>query len=119
MISVAAFAGNNLGGNLSWDYCSELREEWDGPILVKGLLNSKDAYRAIMIIIDGIGVSNHVTRQFDGVPTSIEVLHQIHKILNGHIPIIYDGGIRSGLNLIKVLRFEVGFILLVRAFFVD
>ena len=38
MISVAAFAGNNLGGHLLWDHCLELREEWDGPILVKGLL---------------------------------------------------------------------------------
>ncbi len=76
----------------------------------------KNAHRAIEIGIDGIVVSNHGARQFDGAPSPIEVLSQIHQLVDGQIPIIYDGGVRSGLDIRKALRFGADFILLGRAF---
>jgi len=116
MMSVGAFVQNQMRGNLSWEYCKELRDEWDGPIILKGILHPADAEKAVAIGLDGIGVSNHGGRQFDGAPASIEVLPEIVKIVKGKTSIIFDSGVRTGLDILRALSMGADFVLLGRAF---
>ena len=116
MMSVGTFVKDQMGGNLSWEYCKELREEWDGPLIVKGLLHPADAEKAIAIGADGIVVSNHGARQFDGAPTSIEALPEIVNAVKGRIAILFDSGVRSGLDVLRALYLGADFVLLGRAF---
>ena len=80
---VSGFVGNRLGGTLSWDYCKALQDEWEGPIILKGILHPKDAAKAVEIGLDGIIVSNHGGRQFDGAPAAIEALPDIVQEVGG------------------------------------
>lgn len=116
MMSVGAFVQNNMGGNLSWDYCKALRNEWDGPIVLKGVLHPDDVQKAIDIGLNGIVVSNHGARQFDGAPSAIEALPEIVDAYKSKTTIIYDSGLRSGLDILKALRLGADFVLMGRAF---
>ncbi|MBT8219121.1 MAG: alpha-hydroxy-acid oxidizing protein [Bacteroidia bacterium] len=116
MMSVGAFVRDRLGGNLSWDMCARIKEMWDGPVIIKGILHPEDAEKAISIGMDGIVVSNHGGRQFDGAPASMEVLPNIAKVVNGRIPIIMDSGVRTGLDILKAMALGADFCLLGRAF---
>lgn len=113
---VSGYVGNRLGGTLSWEYCQELRDEWEGPMVLKGILHPADAQKAIDIGFDGIVVSNHGGRQFDGAPTSIEVLPQIVKEFKNKTTILFDSGIRTGLDIMRALSLGADFVLLGRAF---
>ncbi len=116
MMSVGAFVQNNMGGNLSWDYCEELREYWDGPIVLKGVLHPDDVQRSIDIGFDGVVISNHGARQFDGAPSSIEVLPSIVQKFKSRTKILFDSGVRSGLDVLKALAIGADFVLLGRPF---
>ena len=74
---VSGFVGNRLGGTLDWEYCKELKAHWDGPVVLKGILHPKDAEKAIEIGLDGIYVSNHGARQFNGALPAIKALPEI------------------------------------------
>lgn len=113
---VSGFVGNRLGGTLDWDYCKRLKEVWNGPVILKGILHPKDAVKAIEIGLDGIGVSNHGGRQFDGGPASIEALPAIVEVVQGRVPIIFDSGIRTGLDVMRALYLGADFVLAGRAF---
>lgn len=113
---VSGFVGNRLGGTLSWEYCQELKEEWDGPVILKGVLHPKDAEKAIEIGLDGIVVSNHGGRQFDGASSSIEALPEIVKVAKNKTAILFDSGIQTGLDMMRALSLGAEFVLLGRAF---
>jgi L-lactate dehydrogenase (cytochrome) len=113
---ISGFVGNRLGGSLDWEYCKELRDEWDGPVVVKGILHPKDAERAVEIGLDGVVVSNHGGRQFDGALTSIEALPSIVKAVKGKTAILFDSGLRTGLDILRALHLGAEFVLLGRAF---
>ncbi len=113
---VSGYAGNRLGGTLSWEYCQELREEWKGSMVLKGVLHPADARKAVEIGFDGILVSNHGGRQFDGAPTSIEALPEIVNEVKNKTAIIFDSGIRTGLDIMRALSLGADFVLLGRAF---
>lgn len=116
MMSVGAFTRDKLGGNLSWDYCEKIRDYWDGAVVLKGILHPADAEKAIAIGLDGIVVSNHGGRQFDGAPASIEALPAITKVAKGKIKIIFDSGIRTGVDILRAWSLGTDFVLLGRAF---
>ena len=113
---ISGFVGNRLGGSLDWQYCKELRDEWDGPIVLKGVLHPEDALKAVEIGLDGIVVSNHGGRQFDGALTSIDALPEIVKEVKGKTAILFDSGIRTGLDMMRALTLGAEFVLLGRAF---
>lgn len=113
---VSGFVGNRLGGTLDWDYCQELKETWRGPVVLKGILHPKDAQKAMDIGLDGIYVSNHGARQFNGAIPAIEALPEIVKTVNGKVPILFDSGIRSGLDVMRALYLGADFVLAGRPF---
>lgn len=113
---VSGFVGNRLGGTLDWDYCQELKEAWDGPVVLKGILHPKDAVKAVEIGLDGINVSNHGGRQFNGAPAAIEALPAIVNAVGGKVPIIFDSGIRTGLDIMRALHLGADFVFAGRAF---
>ncbi|MEM1001050.1 MAG: alpha-hydroxy acid oxidase [Bacteroidota bacterium] len=113
---VSGFVGNRLGGTLDWDYCKELKEDWDGPLIIKGLLHPEDADKSIEIGLDGIWVSNHGGRQFNGAVSAIEALPDIVSKVNKCVPIIFDSGVRTGLDIMRALYLGADFVMLGRPF---
>jgi L-lactate dehydrogenase (cytochrome) len=112
----SGFVGNRLGGSLDWNYCQELKEAWNGPVVLKGILHPEDAKKAIGIGLDGIYVSNHGGRQFNGAVTAFEALPNIVKVVNRQVPILFDSGIRTGLDAMKALHLGADFVLVGRPF---
>jgi len=113
---VSGFVGNRLGGTLDWDYCQRVKEVWDGPVILKGVMHPADAEKCIEIGLDGIGVSNHGARQFNGTTSSISALPHIAKVVNGRVPIIFDGGVRTGLDIMRALYQGADFVMAGRPF---
>jgi L-lactate dehydrogenase (cytochrome) len=113
---VSGYVGNRLGGTLSWEYCEEIRKHWKGALVLKGVLHPDDALTAVAVGFDGVQVSNHGGRQFDGAVTAIEALPTIVNAVKGKTKILFDSGIRSGLDIMKALSLGADFVLLGRAF---
>jgi (S)-mandelate dehydrogenase len=99
----AALLSRTMDRTLTWDSLGWLRKLWDGPLLVKGLLGAEDARRAVRHGADGIVVSNHGGRQLDAAPASIAALPRIVDAVGGRIPVLVDGGIRRGSDVVKAL----------------
>jgi len=116
MMSVGGFVRDRLGGNLSWDLAARIRDYWDGPVIIKGILHADDAQKAVELGFDGIVVSNHGGRQFDGGPASIDALPDIVNQVKGKTTIIMDSGLRSGLDIMKAMSRGADFCLLGRSF---
>ena len=113
---VSGFVGNRLGGTLDWDYCKALKNLWEGPVIIKGILHPQDAIKAIEIGLDGVGVSNHGGRQFNGGPAAIDALPAIVNAVNGAVPIMFDSGVRTGLDVMRALYLGADFVFVGRAF---
>ncbi len=112
---IGAFMNASMGP-FDWTYLEQTRQEWQGPMLVKGLLNPQDARRCIDCGADGVIVSNHGGRQFDGAPATIEALPAIANELAGDGVILFDSGVRSGLDICRALAMGAHFVLLGRGF---
>ena len=113
---ISTFIGEQLNGSLTWDYLSEIRSCWNGKLLLKGVLRASDALRALNTGVDGIVVSNHGGRQFDGNPSSISVLPSIRQAVGVKFPLLFDSGIRSGLDVLRALALGADFVLVGRPF---
>ena len=92
-----------LDPSMSWADVDELRRVWAGPLILKGILHPHEAKAAIVHGIDGLIVSNHGGRQLDGAPSTIDVLPYIVAAVGGSIPVLIDGGIRRGSDVVKAL----------------
>jgi len=110
------FFREKFPGRLDWDDLVAIREYWQGPLLVKGLLHIDDVERAIRCGADGIVVSNHGGRQFNGGPAPVDVLPRIARQVAGRAVVVYDSGIRSGLDIVRAIARGADFVLLGRPF---
>lgn len=106
IVDITTLAGRMaslLDPSMSWDDVDELRRMWTGPLILKGVLHPQEARTALDHGIDGLIVSNHGGRQLDGAPATIDVLPDIIAAVGGRIPVLIDGGIRRGSDVVKAL----------------
>ena len=109
-----AHVGYLLRTSPDWEYARWLRDHWDGPFIVKGVMRVDDARALEDLAVDAIWVSNHAGRQFDGAMASIEALPAIRAATE--LPLIFDGGVEGGLDILRALALGADFIMLARAF---
>jgi L-lactate dehydrogenase (cytochrome) len=107
--------GANFDRSVAWKEIDWVRESWDGPIVLKGVLDVEDARDAVRAGADGVVVSNHGGRQLDGVKSSIAALPRIADAVGGDLTVLMDGGIRSGLDILKALALGAKGVLIGRA----
>jgi L-lactate dehydrogenase (cytochrome) len=98
-----AWISRNFDRSVTWKDMDWIRETWDGPIVVKGVLDVEDARDAVKAGAQGLVVSNHGGRQLDGVRSTITALPRIADAVGGDLEVYMDGGIRSGLDVLKAL----------------
>jgi len=108
--------GNNFDPSISWKDLEWIREFWDGPMIIKGILDADDARDAVKFGADGIVVSNHGGRQLDGVLSTARALPAIADAVKGEIKILADSGIRSGLDVVRMIALGADSVLIGRAF---
>jgi L-lactate dehydrogenase (cytochrome) len=89
--------------SVTWDDIAWVREKWDGRLVVKGLLDPDDARHAADAGVDGIVVSNHGGRQLDGVPSTASALPGVVDAVADRVEVLVDGGIRTGLDVVKMM----------------
>ena len=97
-----------------WNYLQDLRAQWSGPLIVKGVMNPGDAARLSDEGVDAIWVSNHAGRQFAGAAATITVLPAVRAATR--LPIIFDSGIESGLDILRAIALGADFVMLGRTF---
>jgi L-lactate dehydrogenase (cytochrome) len=110
-----AWMRNNFDPSVSWRDLDFIRETWDGPLIIKGILDAEDAKAAVGVGADGIVVSNHGGRQLDGVPSTARALPAIADAVGERLTVLADGGVRSGLDVVRMLALGAKGVLLGRA----
>jgi L-lactate dehydrogenase (cytochrome)/(S)-mandelate dehydrogenase len=103
ILSLAKHINDLLDPALCWRDVAWLREIWTGPLILKGILHPDDARAAIDHGVDGVIVSNHGGRQLDGAMASIRALPAVAEAVDGRIPVLIDGGIRRGGDVVKAV----------------
>jgi L-lactate dehydrogenase (cytochrome) len=89
--------------SVTWEDVAWMRERWRGPLVVKGVLDPEDARRALEVGVDGLIVSNHGGRQLDAVPSTARALPEIVDAVGDQIEVLADGGVRTGLDVVKMV----------------
>ncbi|MGH8530510.1 MAG: FMN-dependent L-lactate dehydrogenase LldD [Nevskiales bacterium] len=110
-----AWMRENFDPSVTWKDLEWLRSQWRGPLIVKGILDADDARAAADIGADGIVVSNHGGRQLDGAPSTVRALPPIADAVGERLTVLADGGIRSGLDVVRLLALGARGVLLGRA----
>lgn len=116
MQNQSQFFAEELGGTLDWDYFEEVRDLWNGPLLLKGILAVEDAKEAVRAGANGIWVSNHGGRQFDACPAAIDCIAPVRHAVGEDVPIVFDSGVRSGLDVMRALFLGADFVFTGRPF---
>ncbi|MBC9035078.1 FMN-dependent L-lactate dehydrogenase LldD [Sphingomonas sp. JC676] len=107
--------GSNFDPSITWSDLDWIRSEWKGPLIIKGILDPADAREAAAIGADGIVVSNHGGRQLDGVRSSARALPGIVEAVGDRLTVLADSGVRSGLDVVRMLALGAEGVLLGRA----
>ena len=108
--------GENFDPSIGWRDLEWIREYWKGSMVLKGILDPEDAREAVRFGADGIVVSNHGGRRLDGVLSSARALPAIADAVQGDLTILADSGVRSGLDVVRLLALGADGVLLGRAF---
>jgi L-lactate dehydrogenase (cytochrome) len=101
--------------SVTWDDIAWVREQWPGRLVVKGVLDPEDARRAADVGVDGIVVSNHGGRQLDSVPSTARALPDVVEAVGDQVEVLVDGGIRTGLDVVKMVAMGARAVLVGRA----
>jgi (S)-mandelate dehydrogenase len=89
--------------SIDWEYLARLRDRWDRSLVVKGVLRPEDAERAARLGVDGLVVSNHGGRQLDSAPAALDALPWIARAVGSRVTVLFDGGVRSGEDVLKAI----------------
>ena len=111
-----AHIGYLLRTSPDWEYVQWLRDNWAGPLIIKGVLNAIDVPKLEKIGVDAIWISNHAGRQFDAAPATMEALPQIRAVTK--LPIILDSGVETGLDILRALAQGANYVMMGRAWHV-
>ncbi|AWY38428.1 L-lactate dehydrogenase [Pseudomonas putida] len=106
---------NNFDPSISWSDLEWIREFWKGPMIIKGILDPQDARDAVSFGADGIVVSNHGGRQLDGVLSTAHALPPIMQAIGNDLSVLVDSGVRSGLDVVRMLALGAKGVLLGRS----
>jgi L-lactate dehydrogenase (cytochrome) len=98
-----SWMGRNFDPTVTWKDIEAVRAEWNGPLVIKGVLDAEDARAAADAGADGLIVSNHGGRQLDGVPSAIHALPAIADAVGDRMTVLMDGGVRSGLDVVRAV----------------
>jgi L-lactate dehydrogenase (cytochrome) len=101
--------------SVTWDDLAWVREHWNGRLVVKGVLDPEDARRAADSGVDGVVVSNHGGRQLDSVPSTARALPEVVDAVGDRVEVLADGGIRTGLDVVKMVALGARAVLVGRA----
>ena len=108
------WVARNFDASVTWKDVEWVRSQWDGPLVIKGILDPDDAREAVANGADGIVVSNHGGRQLDGALSSARALPPIADAVAGRLAVLVDGGVRSGLDVVRMLALGADFTLMGR-----
>jgi L-lactate dehydrogenase (cytochrome) len=101
--------------SVTWDDIEWVRDHWPGKLVVKGVLDPDDARRAVQAGVDGIVVSNHGGRQLDAVPSTTQALPAVVDAVGDEVEVLADGGVRTGLDVVKMVAMGARAVLVGRA----
>jgi L-lactate dehydrogenase (cytochrome) len=114
--TLASWVSQQFDPSLDWNDIAWIRELWGGPVVIKGVLDPEDARAAVDAGVAAIVVSNHGGRQLDGAPSTISSLPKIVEAVGDRIDVLFDGGIRSGQDVLRALALGARSVLLGRAY---
>ena len=114
--AAGSWINDNFDPSLSWNDIAWVRKLWPGKLVLKGILDADDAKKAADLGVDAIVVSNHGGRQLDGAPATIAALPRIADAAGDRIEILFDGGVRSGQDVLKALALGARGCLIGRAY---
>ncbi|GGX20801.1 alpha-hydroxy-acid oxidizing enzyme [Pigmentiphaga litoralis] len=112
---VAAAVGRNYDPSFDWDRLAEIRALWPRKLIVKGVLRGDDADRLVRLGCDAIIVSNHGGRQLDGASATLDALPEVVAAVAGRVPVLIDGGVRRGVDIVKARALGAQAVLVGRA----
>jgi len=115
LADLMGWVSRNFDASVTWKDVEWVRSHWDGPLIIKGILDPDDARAAASNGVNGVVVSNHGGRQLDGALSSARALPRIADAIAGRMPVLVDGGVRSGLDVVRMLALGADFVLMGRA----
>lgn len=110
-----SWMARNFDASVTWDDAEEIRALWPGRMVIKGILDVEDAHEAARRGFDGVVVSNHGGRQLDGTLASIDAVGPVARAVGDRMTVLMDGGVRSGLDVLRALACGADGVLLGRA----
>jgi L-lactate dehydrogenase (cytochrome) len=114
-VDISTWVEDNFDPSITWRDLEFIRSEWKGTLIIKGIMDPDDAREAAGLGADGIVVSNHGGRQLDGAPSTVHALPAIADAIGDSLTILADGGVRSGLDVMRMLALGAKAVLLGRA----
>ena len=110
-------AGRLIRGYPDHAYVQALRDQWRGPLVVKGVAEAEDAERLLAMGVDGIWVSNHSGRQFEGGPPATDALRAVAAAVGGRAPVFFCSGVTGGLDILRAVALGADFVFLGKAWY--